>query len=70
MERLANSGVNYLKRRRGEMGTYIVHVSVDAVDAKRAIKIVQECIRCSVEILNYEDGETAVVLSESDVIEE
>ena len=52
------------------MGTYIVHVSVDAVDAKSAVKLVQECIRYSAETLNYEDGETAVVLSEPDVVEE
>ena len=56
-------------RERRKLGTYIVHVSVNAVDTERAVKIVQDCILYSPEMLNYERGETAVALSEPDVIE-
>lgn len=52
------------------MATYIVHVSVDAADATRAVKMIRECITYSSEVIECEDGEIAVVLDNPDVIED
>lgn len=54
------------------MKTFIVHISVDAESVERAELLVRDCVNAGAVIdrIDFEKGETAVVLSNTEEIEE